>query len=211
MNAAGFSFLIYCVFIIPSYSSTISYCFFSVPRSKPNQERRQRLTDKQVTYVCILFVFQNKVKNIPLSQYCYSTYKTSFLASVSQEISELREHINVGQFRASSLFKNNNFCFLRFLLLSLPVSQFLSSTFLPTFFSHFVYLHCCLCHVKLCCQSLHEILYLRTKNMHCIHGTQGVQTLVLFFFRLRMPSASSPALSRVVSPNSMHVLCCCLR
>ena len=42
--------------------------------------------------------------------------------------------------------------------------------------------------------------------MHCIHGTQGVQTLVLFFFRLRMPSASSPALSRVVSPNART--CC---
>ena len=39
--------------------------------------------------------------------------------------------------------------------------------------------------------------------MHCIYGTQGVQTLAhfvfVFKFRLRMPSASSPALSRVAS------------
>ena len=42
--------------------------------------------------------------------------------------------------------------------------------------------------------------------MRCMHGIQGVQTLALFLFvfkfRLRMPSASSPDLSRVVSPVS---------
>ena len=31
-------------------------------------------------------------------------------------------------------------------------------------------------------QWLIKILHLRTKNMHCIHGIQGVQTLALFFF-----------------------------
>ena len=48
--------------------------------------------------------------------------------------------------------------------------------------------------------------------MHCIHGIQGVQKLALFSFSfflfkfcLRMPSASSPALSRVASPNRKHV------
>ena len=47
------------------------------------------------------------------------------------------------------------------------------------------------------------------KNTRSIHGTHGVQTLVLFsFFKfcLQMPSASSPALSRVVSPKRTHVL-----
>ena len=46
--------------------------------------------------------------------------------------------------------------------------------------------------------------------MHCIQGTQGIQTLAFFKFRLRMPSASSPGLSRVVSPNRTQ-MCCCSR
>ena len=47
--------------------------------------------------------------------------------------------------------------------------------------------------------------------MHCMHGIQGVQTLALFVFvfkfRQRMPSASSPASSRVASLNRTHVFC----
>ena len=51
--------------------------------------------------------------------------------------------------------------------------------------------------------------------MNCIHGIQGVQTLALFWFWFknlpaRMPSASSPASSRVASLKRTHVLCCLL-
>ena len=44
------------------------------------------------------------------------------------------------------------------------------------------------------------ILYLRLQNIHCLHGTRGIQTLAfnsVFQWRL----LSSPALSRVASPN----------
>ena len=48
------------------------------------------------------------------------------------------------------------------------------------------------------------------KNIHCIHCTQGIQTLAFnFAFECRL--LSSQVLSRVVSPNRTHVLCCCSR
>ena len=48
------------------------------------------------------------------------------------------------------------------------------------------------------------MIYLRLKNIHCLHGTQGIQTLAFnFAFQCRL--LSSPALSRVASPNHM---CC---
>ena len=43
------------------------------------------------------------------------------------------------------------------------------------------------------------------KNIHCIHGTQGIQTLT-FNFTFECCLLSSPALSRVVSPNHTHLL-----
>ena len=48
------------------------------------------------------------------------------------------------------------------------------------------------------------------KNIHCIHGTQGIQTLA-FNFAFECGLLSSQALSGVVSPNLTHVLCCCSR